>query len=166
MKKSAIGNHLTPYLLVVCVLLAGILALESRNLVQSQDGASPGTRPAVNHVARANYAVPVIAVFSEITERPLFREGRQPPPEPQKPAVAKAKLTPLRLHLEGVAITPEASIALVRDLSNNKILRLSKGMQHQGWEVTAITTDGATFQRGEQSEELALKTEQNTHRKR
>lgn len=165
MKKIAIGNHLTPYLLAVCVLLTGILVLETRNMVQLQSDTSPEARPAAGPIARQNFTAPGIAAFNEITERPLFMEGREPPPEPKVAAAAAVKLTPLRLHLEGVAITPEASIAVVRDLSSNKILRLGKGMKHQGWEVAAVTATGATFKQGEQSQELTLIVEGNTQKR-
>ena len=73
--------------------------------------------------------------------------------------MAAAKLSPVRLHLEGVAITPAARIAVVRDLSNNKMLHLAKGMKHQGWELTSITATSATFTRGEQRQELTLKVD-------
>lgn len=157
MKIPAIGNHLTPYLLVACGLLLGVLALESQNLVQTQDVSSNETQPAVNAYQRSNFTAPAIAAFSEITERPLFRDDRQPPATPQKTATA-AVISPLRLQLVGVAITPESRIALVRDLSNNKMLHLSAGMKHQGWELISVSRTVATFKRGEQSQEIMLQT--------
>lgn len=165
MKKIAIGNHLTPYLLVACVLLAAILALESHNRVQTQNNTSPEARPVVERIARDNFTAAGIAAFSEVTERPLFREGREPPPEPKKAPAVAVKQPPLRLHLEGVAISTAAKIAVVRDLSSNKILRLAKGMKHQGWEVTSVTATGATFKRGEHSQELMLKIDESTRRR-
>jgi len=156
MKKFTIGNHLTPYLLVACVLLAVILVLESRNLVQTQGDTSAETQPAMDTYQRAHFTAPGVAAFSEITERPLFRQDREPPPAPAKSAVARVA-SPLRLKLEGVAITPEASIALVRDLSSNKMLHLAKGMKHQGWELSSVTNTVATFKRGEESQEIKLK---------
>lgn len=165
MKKISIGNHLTPYLVVACVLLASILALESHNMVQIQNNSSHEAQPAIAQIARDNFTAPGIAAFSEVTERPLFREDREPPPEPKKTPVVATKLSPLRLHLEGVAITPAASIAVVRDLSSNKMLHLAKGMKHQGWELTSVTATGATFKLGEQSQELTLKVDENTRRR-
>lgn len=156
MKIFSIGNHLTPYLLAASTVLVGTVALESRNLVQTQDGNSAETQPAVNRIEQANFTAPQIAAFSEITERPLFRQGREPAPEPVA-TVAAARTSPLRLKLEGVAITPESSIAVVRDLSNNKMLHLATGTKHQGWELTSITDNVATFKRGKQSHELKLK---------
>jgi hypothetical protein len=155
MNMFSIGNHLTPYLLVACTLTAGTLALESNNLVQTEGSTSRTTQPDVKRNERANFTAPGIAAFSEITERPLFNEDREPPAEPVTP-VAAAKTSLLRLQLEGVAITPGSKIAILRDLSNNKMLHLAPGSNHQGWELTAISDTVATFKRGEQSQELTL----------
>ena len=164
MNMFSIGNHLTPYLLVACTLTAGTLALESRNLAQTQGNASRTTQPDINRTERANFTAPGIAAFSEITERPLFNESREPPPEPVKMA-AVAKTSLLRLQLEGVAITPGAKIAVLRDITSNKMLHLKTGGSHQGWELTSITDTVATFKRGEQTQELPLNKDKNTHGK-
>lgn len=160
MKKFSIGNHLTPYLLVACALLAGILALESRNLAQTQGNASRTTQPDINRTERTNFTAPKIAAYSEITERPLFREGREPPTEPVK-TMAAVKASQLRLQLEGVVITPGARIALLRDTASNKMLHLVTGDSHQGWELTSISDTVATFKRGEQTKELLLNKNKN-----
>ena len=157
MKKITFGNRLTPYLLAACVLLAGMLALQSHNMIQSHSNSTPGARPTVKPVARENFMATGIAAFSEITERPLFIAGREPPAEPVAAPRAAAKVSPLRLRLEGVALTPEAKIAILRDLSNNKMLHLETGMKHQGWELTSVTDTVATFKLDEQSQELTLK---------
>ena len=158
MKKLALGNHLTPYLLSACAVLVTTLAVQSGNMVQSHDGASTEKQQAAaDPIQKAAFTAPAMATFSEITERPLFREDRQPPPEPERAPAALRITSPLRLQLEGVAITPESSIAVVRDLSNNKMLSLTMGMKHQGWELTAMTATVATFTRGEQKEEITLK---------
>ena len=156
MKLFSIGNHLTPYLLAACTLLLGVLAIESRSLVQPQVNNSPAARPEVNTFKRTNFTAPGIAAFSEITERPLFREGREPPTEPIASTVT-AKQSPLRLQLEGVALTPSTKIAILRDISTNKMLHLAVGKKHQDWELTSVTDTVATFKRGAQSLELTLK---------
>ncbi len=164
-KLISVGNHLTPYLLVACVLLAGILSVESRNMIQMQNSSPHEALSMVDKAARDSFIPPGIATFSEITERPLFMEGREPPPEPKAEPVAATRPVPLRLLLEGVAITPAAEIAVVRDLSSNKILQLAKGMKHQGWELTSITATSVTFERGDQSQVIILKTEENNRRR-
>ena len=157
MKKISIGNHLTPYLLLACTLLAGVLALQSHNMIQAHKKTAPVLQPAVDQVTRKNFTVPEIAAFSEIVERPLFIAGREPPAEPKAAPSVPVRLPPLRLLLEGIVITPEARIAVMLDLSNNKMLHLATGMKHQDWELTSVTDTVATFSRGEQSQELRLK---------
>ena len=156
MKLFSIGNHLTPYLLAACTLLLGVLAIESRSLVQPQVNNSPAARPEVNTFERTNFTAPGIAAFSEVTERPLFRDGREPPSEPIA-ATVTATQSPLRLQLEGVALTPSAKIAVLRDISTNKMMHLAVGKKHQDWELTSVTDTVATFKRGAQSLELTLK---------
>ena len=156
MNKFSIGNHLTPYLLVACTLTAGTLALESNNLVQTQGNTSRTTQPDDKRTERANFTAPGIAAFSEITERPLFNEGREPPAEPVT-TVAAAKTSLLRLQLEGVAITPGSKIAVLRDLTSNNMLHLATGGTHQGWELTSISGSVVTFKRGGETQELELK---------
>ena len=159
MKKLAIGNYLTPYLLAACVVMLIVLVVQSSNLVSAPDGADGNERLGVDPIEKVSFNAPAVAAFNEITERPLFRKDRQPPQEPTKTKVAAARPVPLKLHLEGVAITPESRVALLRDLNNNKILHLAKGMKHQGWELTSITDTVATFKLGEQSQEIELKTD-------
>ena len=165
MKKMVIGNYLTPYLLGICVVLTVVLVLEYYNLVQVQDSSPAEVLPAVERIARAEFTAPGIAAFSEVTDRPLFREGRQPPPEQKKAPKVAAKLSPLRVQLEGVAMTPTEKIAVIRDLSSNKILRLEEGMKHQGWELTSITAGRATFKHGETSHEFKLISDEKAARR-
>lgn len=155
MKKFTLGNHLTFYLLLACALLAGILAIESHNLLQPKAGNTGNTANAVTPPNQARFNPPALATFSEITERPLFSESRKPAPKPQTVDKA-APTTPLRLQLEGIAITPESRLAMVRDLIKNRVLNLALGEQHEGWELISISENVATFKRGEQIQELLL----------
>ncbi len=138
--------------------------MQIHNMVQAKNDSSAGARPAIEQVTRENFAAPEIAAFSEIMERPLFVAGRKPPPEPVAVQGVSARPSPLLLRLEGVAITPAARIAVVRDLSSNKMLQLATGMKHQGWELTAISDNVATFRRGDESHELTLKTDRHSRR--
>jgi len=160
MNPRPLGNHLTPYLLALCVLLTGVLALESRNLVgiQEEGGANPRT-PAAAPIRQTPFLPPGIMTFNEIVQRPLFVEGRKPPPKPVAAKAVGIRTQPLRLKLEGIAITPEASIALLRDEGNNEIVRLQKGMKHKGWELTEIGTDGVTFGLDGEDQEITLYVE-------
>jgi len=157
MKKFTIGNHLTPYLVLTCILLAGILWVQSENRILPSKNTSAELQSPVVSVTRSNFTAPGIRAFSEIVERPLFIKGRKPPPPPVAASPMPVRISPLRLQLEGVVITPKASIAVVRDLGSRNVLHLTTGMKHQDWELTSLTETIATFKLGDQTQELTLK---------
>ena len=171
MKRILFGNQLTPYLLLVCVLLAGIVMLERSNpaqlsIIESRLESNPADTIDAS-LPRTAYITPDIKTYDEILERPLFLEERAPPVQPDPvQARPKVKKTPLRLQLEGVAITPEIRVAVVRDLGNKKLLKLEEGMKHQGWVLESVNTASATFKHGEQTEELTLAVDKKSHSKR
>ena len=67
----------------------------------------------------------------------------------------------MRLRLEGVAITPQTRVAVVRDLASNQLLRLAEGAEHQGWVVETVHPAGATLKQGQQTQELVLEVDKN-----
>ena len=171
MKRISFGNRLTPVLLTACVLFGTILAFEwyalsSEGGITTRNKAQPATAADVQ-LTRTEFAAPDFEAFSEIIERPLFTEGRTPPEQPtsEQASVSPVKQTPLSLHLEGIALTPATRIAVVRDITSNKLLRLAEGAKHQDWEVESIHATGVTFKRGEQSHELILELDKKSNRK-
>lgn len=146
MKRIPFGDRRTSFLLLICVLLAIIVAMEWSNLEQ-QTGigtwleSDPASTIEVSP-ARTAYVTPDIKIFDEILERPLFLEKREPPPVQSDPVKARSdvKKARLRLQLEGLAITPEIRIAVVCDLGNKKLLKLEEGMEHQGWVLESVNT--------------------------
>jgi hypothetical protein len=171
MKRISFGDRLSPYLLLVCLVLAGIVMLERSNpapltLIESRLESDPADTTDVS-LPRTAYITSDIKTYDEIIERPLFLEERTPPVQPD-PVQARpnVKKTPLRLQLEGVAITPEIRVAVVRDLGNKKLLELEEGMKHQGWVLESVNTTSATFKHGEQTEELTLEIDKKSEGKR
>lgn len=168
MKRISFANRLTPVLLAACLLLGIIVALEwlalSRQdeIVAGSDAQPADVAEADIQSTRAAYVAPDFAAFSEILERPLFTEGRTPPEEPtiEQAAVSHGSQTKLALRLEGIALTPVARIAVVRDITSNKLLRLAEGAKHQGWVVESVQATSAILKRGEQSHELTLQLDQ------
>ncbi|MGB5472038.1 MAG: hypothetical protein WBQ78_01005 [Gammaproteobacteria bacterium] len=159
MKRLPFGNRLTPFLLLACALMAVLVAAEWYFATQTRISDPAESRPGSDNavpLTRMTYKAPPIGMFDEILERPLFSEGRQPPAEPATSEKPVAKGPPVRLQLEGVVITPESRIVVVRDLGNNQLLQLAEGMSHQGWTVERVQSAGATFTRGEERLELAL----------
>jgi hypothetical protein len=156
------GWRLTAVLVLGCAALGGLLALEWRERsAPGEEGVAveaPQPGPAeVPATLPGGYTPPALAAFDEILERPLFAPDRRPPPLPAPAAPAAPPPAPLRARLEGVAQTGDASVALVRDLSTNEWLRLSKGMQFKGWTVDAVEPDRALLRRDDsQVQELKL----------
>ncbi|MCU7932600.1 MAG: hypothetical protein KZQ90_17515 [Candidatus Thiodiazotropha sp. (ex Codakia rugifera)] len=108
-----------------------------------------------------------ISSYAEITERPLFVEGRLPPAEPEpKKAAARAPSKPLRLKLEGVAITPNNKVAIIRDLDSNQLLRVSQGMNKHDWKVESVDSSSATIVRKDVKLVLKLEIDSTTKKKK
>lgn len=98
-----------------------------------------------------------LSSFSEITERPLFVEGRIPPEPPAEDKPSIVPVAPPQLKLEGVAITSMSRTAVITDLKTSELLRLNEGMSHQDWKVESVGKESVTIKRGAQ--EIILKLE-------
>ncbi len=96
---------------------------------------------------------PAYSGFADMRERPLFFVDRR---MPVPPTVAPPPPTPLRLTLEGVAMTAGSRVAVLRNTGNNQLLTLAEGAAHEGWVLEAIAADGARFSRGAEVTELPL----------
>jgi hypothetical protein len=152
--------RLTLLLLAGCVLLGGLLAVQLRDRSAAGGGGETAPEPGVESPAPGlpgRYSPPALASFDEVLARPLFAPDRRPVEVPEPAAPAGPPPTPLRARLEGVAQTGETSVAVVRDLSTNEGLRLSKGMEYQGWTVERVEPERAVLTRGDgQVTELKL----------
>jgi len=165
MKFLTPGIRLTLLLLLMCSLLGGMLVQEWRNAQQSTSSATiqpDSTLTIETELVMPTYTPPTLAAFGGILERPLFTPGREPPPEPEPVAAAVVMATPLRLNLEGVAVSTEARVAVVRDLSSNKLLRIVEGDKHEGWTLERVHPAGATFSQGDETRELTLVPDETT----
>jgi hypothetical protein len=163
MKRVSLANRLTPALLTACLLLGIVLALEWYALPPADRiTAGTATQPAAPaqdiEPSRTAYLRPDLKAFGEILERPPFTEGRSPPeqPAPEQPTGGPATPAQLAMRLEGVALTPGARIAVVRDIPTNTLLRLAEGDQHQGWVVENVDATSATLKRGDRTQQLML----------
>lgn len=164
MNPRAYVSGMSLLLLVACLLSGGLLYLQWQADVASsyQHPVSPARlADSVTMMPKIPpfMAVP-IASLSEITERPLFTEGRIPPAKPEDSQPVKAQATPLRLKLEGVALTPESKVAIITDLQTNELLRLSQGMSHGSWKVTDVSEESVTIQQGPRELILTLEIDE------
>jgi hypothetical protein len=159
-------NGMTLMLVLFSGLLAGLLYWQSQQQLTlgeaTPEDLSVEMRTKEN--AKESPLQPFIALplnsFREITERPLFAEGRLPPEKPAEEVAAKIPVTPLRLSLEGVVITPQSRVAVITDLQTNEVLRLAVGMSHSDWKVAKVEQDAVTILRGKEETILALQPDE------
>jgi hypothetical protein len=96
--------------------------------------------------------------FSHILERPLIFKSRRMPVAPAVAAQPKKPQSPLRLKLEGIAISSDRRIALFRNTADNQLLQLVEGMSHDGWTLEELNSNGGKFIRGKTVTEILLET--------
>ena len=150
-------NQSTRLLFIAVILLALIVALEllyPARPVETEIATGAESTALLPDFGETDFSVPRFEDLGDMLDRPVFFSDRKLP-EPPAAAVA-APPAPLRLKLEGVAMTGESRIAVVRDLNSNQLLQLEEGMTHDGWALDAVSSNSATFSRGAQTTELQL----------
>ena len=119
--------------------------------------------------------------YTEILARPLFVSSRRPlspkvvlrqrsassapthhlhsspppspvPVEPPKPAMHKGQFI-----LDGIIITKDKNIALLREVTTRKMVRVELGQEINGMQIEKLERDKITFKQGDEREELVLK---------
>ena len=153
-------SGVTLILLLSTMLLGGLLYIQwlrdlSGNSVPAVEATASPPSPPVKSAAILPFVPLPLRSFAEITERPLFTEGRLPPEPPATETAQAAPVPPPDLKLEGVAITSKSRIAVITDLRTNELLRLSEGMSHADWKVESVNKASVTIKRGE--EQIVLK---------
>jgi hypothetical protein len=98
---------------------------------------------------------PPISQLVDMMERPLFYIARRMP-EAEVEKVAAPPPRPLKLKLEGIAISGGSRVAVLRNLNGNGLVQLGEGDTHDGWTLDSLTSTSASFIRGEQTNELLL----------
>jgi hypothetical protein len=165
-------NILSLLLLLAIGATSGFLYYQWRmpsganNLVNESAANQVRTTPDEGKPGAARFVPISIKAYDEITQRPLFVEGRLPPPEPEKKTVeTRIPRKPLRLKLEGVAMMPDNRVAIIRDLDTNELLRVSQGMNKNDWKVESVDSQSATIVRKGERLILKLEIEEDSTRK-
>ncbi|WP_139556421.1 type II secretion system protein N [Methylotetracoccus oryzae] len=153
---------LTFPLAILCLALGVGLAAELL-LLQRPDRGQPA--PAVGSSisepdpaadSEEAFELPSVEEFSDFVEKPLFVEGRKPPPEDEQKQAAQAQdTTPLNLKLMGVMFSPSGEMAILAEASG-KNRRIRKGGSISGWRLVDLKTDRVTLQRGDERQDLPL----------
>lgn len=147
---------------------------------------SQKTRPAVLSLQPEFALLSLDKSYTEILTRPLFVSNRRPLPpkfvpnqhsassvstrrsrpllapsspplvpvaiEPPKPAMRKGQFV-----LDGIIITKDKNIALLREVASRKMVRVELGQEINGMQVEKLDRDKITFKQGDEREEIILK---------
>jgi hypothetical protein len=157
-----LANGLTLILLLICSLLVMIIYAEMQGIGASTDMADANKEKneniksetgILNNISQTDV---VISQFTEVLNRPLFVQGRMPYEEEKNENISIPISSPLRLSLEGVVLSPDSQVAVVKDLSNNEIMRLGIGMSHNGWRVTTIEPQTVEFERDDEVQTINI----------
>jgi hypothetical protein len=91
--------------------------------------------------------------------RPLLSPPSPPSPppvpvaiEPPKPTMRKGQFI-----LDGIIITKDKNIALLREVTSRKMVRVELGQEINGMQVEKLDRDKITFKQGDEREEVILK---------
>ena len=162
MSLRHIGNGVTVILLLLCLLLAALIfrqwetySLEPPEADVSQTVEKP-KRPDTKLFLGSQGKSIQITQFSEIMARPLFTEGRLPEEEPEPEQALPFQVGVPKLKLEGVVLSPESRVAVIRDLTDNSLLRLSEGMIHGGWRIAKVDEAEVVFTREDETHRIPL----------
>ena len=126
--------------------------------------------------------LPLDQSYTEILARPLFvssrrplppkfvpRQGspsastRRPPPPPSPPPLPVAIEPPKptmrkgQFILDGIIITKDKNIALLREVATRKMVRVELGQEINGMQIEKLDRDKITFKQGDEREEVILK---------
>ena len=159
MKLPIPANRTTVTLLGLCGFLALIVLAEATlhdpgaTSVAASDDVTSFVLP---ESPEALFAPRPLSNFTQVLDRPLLFADRRMPPAPEVAAIKAVPRSPLRLKLEGVAISAESRVALLRNTANNQLLQLAEGMTHDGWALEEILAAAARFRRGDEISELLL----------
>ncbi len=157
----------TQMLIAANVVLSLVIALQlvyptKPNLADAD--AAQGSAATMPEFGDVSLSPPGMAELADMLDRPLFFVDRRMPEPPADQAPAPPP-TPLRLQLEGVAMTSGASVAVLRNLADNQLVQLAEGDMHDGWTLDSVGANSASFSRGAQVSELTLDPGTNSGRR-
>ncbi len=115
--------------------------------------------PAQRVAAKDNaFSLPTLAVFREMTDRPLFFVSRRPPPPPQETVEAEVKPPPVpQVALAGTLVSPDGRLALLKMLERQAMVRLREGQDIGGWTVHQVLADRVVLRLDDRRHEVRLK---------
>jgi len=144
---------------IVSAVLLVVLALEYRagGTLRERLGASGATRPAVVET-KLLPPMPVVnpdVEYAETAARPLFIATRRPAPAQAQAAAAPA-MNKGQFTLTGVTIAGDTKIALLREKSSGRVVRVEQGKEVNGITVARIEPEKVTLTQGGDEEVVSM----------
>ena len=99
--------------------------------------------------------------FADIADRPLFNRSRRPaPPDETKAAAGAAAAGEVaaaaKIALNGVLLTGQRRVALLRFDNDPKVMHVAEGQEAGGWRIEKIIADRVVVRRNGQASEIIL----------
>jgi len=105
-----------------------------------------------------SWTMPPADAFAPIVARPLFSEGRRPPPKLAPAAAAAAELRALSLAVTAIVLAPDRRLAVVETApGKTQTQTLSVGDAIDGWQLVEIAAEHLVFEGDGQRRRIALK---------
>ena len=187
MKLPFEPRHFTTLLLLALILLLiGTIGTElgwgHRVNVLLPQPKPQKNRPMVLPLQPEFVLLPLDQSYTEILARPLFVSSRRPlpskfvprqhtpsastrrPPPPPSPPLVPVAIEPPKptmrkgqFMLDGIIITKDKNIALLREVATRKMVRVELGQEINGMQIEKLDRDKITFKQGDEREEVILK---------
>jgi hypothetical protein len=142
-------------LAVLAALLAGAIGIEIALGTSSARMTAAGPAPASADTKILPPLAPAVPeqAYPEMTARPLFLATRRPAPEAP---VQQGSMVKGQFILQGVTISGDTRIALLREKTSGRTLRVERGKEVNGVTLASVDPDRVVLALGGDREELVL----------
>jgi len=152
------GNPLLGVLSALAIILAVVIGVEGEfgasvdSVVRS--GAAKRGAGAEAKLLPALIAIAPEVAYPETAARPLFTPTRRPAPE--APANSQSTFQKGQFVLQGVIVVGDNRVAMLREKSSGRVIRIELGREVNGIKVTQIEPEAVTLAQGSEEEKLTL----------
>jgi general secretion pathway protein N len=158
MMPSLRNNPLLGVLAALAIILAIVIGLEGEFGASVGSVLRPGdakrAAPADAKLLPALVAVAPEVAYPETAARPLFTPTRRPAPE--APAAPQSTFQKGQFVLQGVIAVGDNRVAMLREKSSGRIIRVERGKEVNGIKVVDIQSETVTLAQGAEEEKLSL----------
>jgi len=101
--------------------------------------------------------------YEDIAQNPLFDADREPAKIEVKKKVIQKKQVKKDLMVKaiGIAVTGDSILAVIKDMSNGKILRLRINEKINGWTLKSVSTNSFVFFEGKKEKSINFRSNGN-----